>query len=171
MTEFQQALWQKIKRFEVGDPMAAFSFSGRLARENGWEVDYAERVVMEYKRFLFLASISPLPVTPSDQVDQAWHLHLLYTESYWQELCGSILPRPVNHGPTKGGQQENDKFEDWYERTKAFYREVFDRVPPEDIWPSSEIRFGEINFKRVNLDHHWIIRKPKWLRTWKFWKN
>lgn len=171
MTEAHLQLWQRIKHFQIGDPSAAFPFTDRVARENRWELAYTERVIMEYKRFMLLASISPVPVTPSDQVDQVWHLHMIYTESYWDEFCGAVLPRPVQHGPTKGGSRENHKYEDWYTRTKAFYQTTFDREPPEDIWPSSEIRFGEVNFSRVNLDQYWLIRKPQWLRRWKSSKN
>ncbi|MEK6230809.1 MAG: hypothetical protein N2A42_03075 [Luteolibacter sp.] len=33
----------------------------------------------EYKRFVALAMLAGHPVTPSEEVDQAWHLHLVYT--------------------------------------------------------------------------------------------
>jgi hypothetical protein len=36
-------LWEKIRRFELDDPAAAFSFTDRLARENGWPLEYALR--------------------------------------------------------------------------------------------------------------------------------
>ena len=99
------------------------------------------------------------PVTPSDQVDQVWHLHLLYTESYWIELCQNTLGKNIHHGPTKGGAAEQTKFTDWYQKTKEDYKSFFNTEPPEDIWPESEIRFSQINFQRVNLDTHWVIKK------------
>ena len=82
-------------------------------------------------------------VTPSDEVDQAWHLHLTYTRSYWDGLCDAVLGRALHHGPTKGGQAEGDRFENQYERTLASYRAAFGEEPPEDIWPPSAVRFGE----------------------------
>ena len=60
----------------------------RLARENGWSRPYAERVVAEYKRYVFLAMTSDEPVCPSEDVDAAWPLHLTYTRSSWMRFCG-----------------------------------------------------------------------------------
>jgi len=161
MNSEEKALWLKIKNFEIDDPTAQFSFSDRLARENSWSLEYALRTVWEYKKFIFLICIVDNPLTPSDQVDQVWHLHLIYTESYWKDFCENTLGRDIQHGPTKGGQSEKDKFNNWYEATKNIYRIKFSQEPPEDIWPSSSIRFGEINFSRVNLHRNWVIPKFK----------
>jgi hypothetical protein len=161
MTVAQQALWQKIKSFQIDDPASALSFSDRLARENAWTLEYALRCVHEYRKFMFLLCIASHPLTPSDQVDQVWHLHLLYTQSYWNDFCGSILGKQIHHGPTKGGSAEQDKFTNWYEKTKELYLNIFEDKPPPSIWPSSSIRFGKVNFKRINTDENWIIPKPK----------
>lgn len=151
------------KRLEgyTPDEATAFPFSERLARENGWPLPYARRVIQEYKRFAFLAVAAGHPVTPSDEVDQAWHLHMLYTSSYWKDFCGEVLRKPLHHGPTKGGESERDKFHDWYTRTLQSYRKFFNEEPPVDIWPDSRRRFGQdIHFVRVNASRNWIIPKP-----------
>ena len=96
-------LWQRIAAFEFDPVDAALPFSRRLARDNGWSDAFAQRAVEEYRRFVFLAMVAGHPVTPSDEVDQVWHLHLCYTRSYWEDLCGEVLPRPLHHGPTRGG--------------------------------------------------------------------
>jgi hypothetical protein len=79
MNTQQIALLQRIQEFQLDDSASNFSFSQRLARENGWTVQYAKSVIDEYKKFIFLAIVSGHPVTPSDQVDQVWHLHLAYS--------------------------------------------------------------------------------------------
>jgi hypothetical protein len=163
MTEDQLPLWEKIRKFELDDPLSAYSFSDRLARENSWAFGYTLSVMEEYKKFIFLQCIATHPLTPSDQVDQAWHLHLLYTRSYWIELCQNILEREIHHGPTRGGNQERDKFENWYEKTLELYSKVFNQQPPISIWPPSEKRFSDIHFTRVNTRRNWIISKPKFL--------
>ncbi|MFM9988013.1 glycine-rich domain-containing protein [Flavobacterium sp.] len=159
MTDNQLKLWNAIKRFELDEPEVSLNFTDRLARENGWTIEYSLRAIVEYKKFIFLLTISNHPLTPSDQVDQVWHLHLLYTQSYWEDLCENVLKRKIHHGPTKGGDNEKDKFTDWYEKTKALYLETFKAVAPKDIWPTSEIRFSEIEFQRVNVKRNWIIKK------------
>ena len=137
---------------------ASLPFSRRLARENGWTRDYAERVVEEYKRFVYLAMTAGHPVTPSDEVDQAWHLHLTYTQHYWDVMCGEILGRPLHHGPTRGGAQENAKYHDWYSRTLAAYEEAFCERPPADVWPAPADRFAGVeSFQRVNTQDFLLI--------------
>jgi hypothetical protein len=159
MTFEEGQLWDKIEWFDLDDPDSSLTFSESLARENGWTLEYSLRCIEEYKKFMFLICIAPHPLTPSDQVDQVWHLHLLYTHSYWIEFCQNILGKQIHHGPTKGGKLEQDKFTDWYAKTKDLYKELFLTNPPDDIWPSSKIRFSEVNFQRINLDRNWVIKK------------
>ena len=83
MTSEQQRLYERIRTFQFDEGPAVFPFAARLARDNGWSAGFAARVVTEYRRFVFLTVAVGHPVSPSDQVDQVWHLHLLYTESYW----------------------------------------------------------------------------------------
>ena len=159
MTEDQIKLWLHIKNFELDQNDVSFNFTNRLARENGWSIEYCVRAILEYKKFMFLLVNSDCPLTPSDQVDQVWHLHLLYTQSYWDHFCDKTLCKKIHHGPTNGGGNEREKFTNWYEKTKTFYLEIFKNEPPIDIWPSNDIRFSEINFERVNKDKYWTIKK------------
>ncbi len=154
-------LWQKLTELELDAVDASLTFTRRLARENDWSINYTSRVIDEYRRFVYLTQRCDHQVTPSDEVDQAWHLHLTYTQSYWNDLCHSALNRPLHHGPTKGGKSEGIRFEDQYARTLASYEEIFGHAPPEEIWPPSEIRFGEAaSFVRVNKQHVWVLPKP-----------
>jgi hypothetical protein len=99
-------------------------------------------------------------ITPSEEVDQAWHLHLIYTYSYWEEFCKEILKRPIYHGPTKGGKQERQKFDSYYTNTLQLYESVFLGKPPKDIWPSAQRRFQKTNIVKVDKQHYWLIKKP-----------
>jgi len=160
-------LWKRLVALDL-DGTAALSFSQRLARDNGWPLAFAQRVVLEYKKFVYLAATCGHPVTPSDEVDQAWHLHLVYTRSYWDELCGDILGFALHHGPTKGGAAEGHKFQDWYAATQRSYEAVFGTAPPIDIWPPATVRFGEAaHFRRVNMRGKWLLPKPR-LPRWQW---
>ncbi len=161
MDDAKRALYERIQAFSVDHGAEALTFVQRLARENGWTIEYAQRVLEEYKRFMFLAVASGHPVTPSDQVDQAWHLHLAYTRSYWLEWCPNVLGQQVHHGPTKGGADENRKFHDWYQKTLSSYRAMLGEEPPADIWPEASVRFGDdTHHQRVNTKRNWVVRKP-----------
>lgn len=154
-------IWLSLKNFGIDSPNTDLTFVKRLARENGWGLNFAERVFDEYKKFIYLAVTAGHQVTPSDQVDQVWHLHLAYTQSYWINLCEGILKRHLHHGPTKGGRDEDEKYYDWYSRTLASYRQTFGHHPPSDIWPSPEERFDRKNcFVRLNSNDYWLIKKP-----------
>jgi hypothetical protein len=139
----------------------ALPFSKRLARENGWPEAFAARAVEEYRRFTYLCCVSPEPMTPSVAVDEAWHLHLVYTRNYWQAFCGEALGRPLHHGPTAGGKAESTKFRAWYERTLSLYAKEFGVPPPADIWPPADVRFDPSRQPRkVDPATTWVIPKP-----------
>lgn len=156
-------LWQQIRDFPLDEADSRLPFTRRLARENDWSLAFALRVVAEYRRFLYLGQRAGHPVTPSDEVDQAWHLHLIYTHSYWQDLCADVLGGPFHHGPTRGGGEEREKYHELYALTLESYRRLFGEQPPEDIWPSAEERFT-IDALRVRRRDAWVIRKP-WRRA------
>jgi uncharacterized protein (TIGR04222 family) len=156
-----EQLWQRLVAFQFDDPAAALTFTQRLARENGWSVGFADQIVDEYRRFLFLAMTAGHEVTPSDEVDQAWHLHLTFSRSYWQELCAETLGTPLHHGPTRGGKSDGSKYRLLYEQTLQSYRETFREEPPVDIWPGIGERFANpARFVRVDRAKSWVIPKP-----------
>jgi hypothetical protein len=157
----EEMLLHRIRAFRFDEGAPALPFAARLARENGWTLCYAERVIEEYRRFMFLAVAAGHPVTPSDQVDQAWHLHLLYTRSYWNRFCKDVLQQRIDHDPTEGGRDESRKFLRWYEETLASYRRYFGE-PPADIWPRSAIRFGDdLRYVRINVKRTLVIPKAR----------
>lgn len=153
---------ERIESFRLDEPGAALPFTSRLAREQGWSHALAGRVVREYRRFLVLAVEAGHPVTPSEAVDQAWHLHLVYTRSYWQRLCRETLGCELHHEPTSGGAVETGKFTDWYERTLESYRRIFGEDAPQDIWPDPVRRFARAGDGRwVDASAVWLVPKPR----------
>lgn len=136
----EHPVWQRLSSYTVGPENAGLTFLARLARENGWSAPYAERVFDEYRRFCFLAATGEEELTPSDAVDQAWHLHLAYTRDYWGRFCPEVLGLSLHHGPTAGGDTERSRFFDQYARTLLRYEQVFGKIPPGDIWPAAARR-------------------------------
>jgi hypothetical protein len=157
-------VWAALSSYRIGPTDAALSFAERLARENGWSAARTARVMEEYRRFCFLAAIADHPVTPSDAVDQAWHLHLTYTRDYWERFCPDILGRALHHGPTAGGQGERHRFFAQYADTLASYEQAFGASPPADIWPAAAQRLGrDTQARRVHPDAFLIIpRRRAW---------
>jgi hypothetical protein len=158
-------VWNALLSYKIGPTDAALSFSQRLARENGWTVTQAERIIGEYKRFCFLAVTSQHPVTPSDAVDQVWHLHLTYTRDYWERFCPQVLGRLLHHGPTAGGDAELHRYFDQYAQTLKSYEEIFGECPPEDLWPKAAKRLRyDPQARRVHPAKMIILpRRTLWL--------
>jgi hypothetical protein len=126
-------LWARILAFPIDDPTAEVPLSKRLANEQKWKQEFSLRVVEEYRKFIFMTMISERMCTPSLCVDEAWHLHLIYTRSYWEGLCLRTLGRLIHHQPGNGNAEEDAVFVDHYLATLELYSRLFG-PPPEDIW-------------------------------------
>jgi hypothetical protein len=154
-------VWAALSSYVIGPEGALLSFSERLARDNGWNAVLAERVIDEYRRFCFLAATSDVELTPSDAVDQVWHLHLTYTRDYWDRFCPKVLRRPFHHGPTAGGNVEQSRFFDQYALTLQRYEQVFGLAPPKDIWPGAARRLiDDPRARRVHPRDGMVISRP-----------
>ena len=132
--EERELLWQKIAAFPFDAPGARFPFSHRLARENKWDYDFGLQAIEEYRKFIFLCCISPQGASPSKVIDEVWHLHLIYTQNYWEEFCSKTLNRNIHHHPSTGGSPEKEKHKNWRAETLALYRDTFHTAPPPAFW-------------------------------------
>lgn len=160
----EDPLWRALAAMRIEPEGAALGFAARLARENGWSLAHGAAVVAEYRRFLYLAATAGGQVTPSEDVDQAWHLHLTYSRHYWDVLCGRILGRPLHHGPTEGGAAEDARYRGQYEATLARYRAIFGDAPPPAIWPAGADRFA-VRPLRIDASRYWLVPKALTGRT------
>ena len=129
-------------------------FTERVSMENCWSLEKSKKGIEEYKKFMILASISPTPVTPSDEVDQIWHLHIVHMRDYSQ-FC-KVLGKEIIHGPTEGGEVEDARYLKQYKYTLDFYEETFGE-PDIEFWPSPQDRFNGV-FGRVDFDNHLVIK-------------
>jgi hypothetical protein len=118
------------------------SFLPRLLRETGWTTEQCDRTLQEYRRFLFLHRTTHHTVIPSQMVDKVWHLHLLYTRSYWEDLCHNILKTPLHHQPGSASGDQRHFFHGNYEATLKSYETIFHHAPPADIWPEPSLQFA-----------------------------
>jgi len=159
---FDDALWQRLRAHQIGPADASLTFAARLARENRWSLAHAERVILEYMRFCYLARTAGHPVTPSDAVDQAWHLHLTYSRDYWEVFCPLVLGADLHHGPTAGGEAQRALYYGQYAATLKAYESAFGVSPPVQIWPDARRRFAvDPKAVRVNPADALIVSKMR----------
>ena len=100
-----KALWDRIASHVLDQPRIEEPFSVKLAQAEGWTHDFAQAVIEEYRWFLYLACISDDPVTPSQTIDRAWHMHLTFSRDYWEVLCPKTLGRDLHHEPCSGPKE------------------------------------------------------------------
>ena len=116
-------LWKKIEAYNFDEPISEYGFSTRLAKENFWTIDFTQKAMLEYKKFMYLAAISDLMVSPSEIVDTVWHQHLIFTQSY-ADFC-RMIGKDVQHIPSTHNRAEFEKFKLAKERTKELYQNNF----------------------------------------------
>ena len=121
-----------LDRLAEEDTGTRNGFTLRLAKEEGWDYARSVRVVAEYRRFLYLASLGD--VSPPPDVDAAWHLHLTYTRAYRTGLCERTLGHTLDHNPATG-VEDTLRYKTLYADTRRRYLEEFGSEPPVDIWP------------------------------------
>lgn len=159
MTNSELELWNKIKSFQFDKPNIRLTFAKRLEKENAISEHFANQIVDEYRKFLFLCFVSKGQMAPSHFVDLAWHLHLTYTKSYWVELCKNTINRDLHHNPTEGGKKEDAKFKDLYKDTLDLYELYFSSNAPGAVWPD-ENHNPKNTIVGIDKSKNWIIPKP-----------
>jgi hypothetical protein len=127
-------LWKRIQSFSLDVPNVEFPFSKKLAKEENWTENFTKKAIEEYKKFVYLCCILPNGASPSEIVDKVWHMHLIYTQNYWEEFCPNILGQKLHHQPSNGGSTEKVKHQSWFHETLQQYEEIFGEKAPEDIW-------------------------------------
>lgn len=144
LTVRNENLWKRIQSFSLDAEDAVFPFSKKLAKEENWSTDFVRKAIEEYKKFVYLCCILPNGASPSKIVDKVWHMHLIYTQNYWEDFCPNILKRSLHHHPSTGGSSESVKHQNWFSETLENYRIIFSQEPPADIW-NSQIKKSKPN--------------------------
>jgi hypothetical protein len=137
-------LWEKILSFDFDNPPSEYGFSTRLANENFWTKDFTELAILEYKKFMYLATTSEVMVSPSEIVDTVWHQHLIFTQSY-SDFC-NLIGKQIQHIPSTHNKEEYEKFKLAKERTKKFYSNIFGEQP-NTIWEYNDM-YGSLNLEK-----------------------
>ncbi len=93
----------------------------------GWPLKRAERAVEQYRRWLWLVAVYPdVPLPPTRDVDQVWHVHILDTAKYAED-CQVIFGRLLHHNPYAGWEsaEAEAKHQADFKRMKALHARHF----------------------------------------------
>lgn len=160
LTPCERALWERATAHPFENPAVVLDFARRLARTMGWSLQTARAGIEEYRRFCFLAALATEPVTPSEEVDEIWHLHLTYSRDYWDVWCARVLGRALHHDPTAGGPVEHSRYRAQYAETLALYESYFG-PPDARFWPGLQDRFRPLpRYQLVDRDRTIVLARP-----------
>ena len=135
-------LWDRLaafdfeKRFGASDDHACepeFTFAGKLSAAEGWQKDYTQVAIEEYRRFLYLTQIGNAQATPSAVIDRVWHMHQTYTHEYWEYLCDGVFGRPLHHEPCLNAASM-PRYREQYAKTMQLYVSEFGDLPLRNVW-------------------------------------
>lgn len=120
----------------------------RIAKIHEVPIDFANGLITEAKRMLYLCIISNESVAPPDRIDWAWHEMLMFTHFYkeFAEFIGGF----IHHVPNPPASEDEPK-ETWksikknlgkprpgtdtYNKTKSNYEKFFGKKPDPLYWP------------------------------------
>jgi hypothetical protein len=93
----------------------------------GWDIEYADRVEVRYKRFLCMMLVEKdFSFVPTGDIDIFWHQHILDTRAYAKD-CITVFGEFLHHYPYFGLRGEDDAkdLQDSFELTKEYYLKFF----------------------------------------------
>ena len=80
---------------------------------------------------------------------------MTYSEFYWEDFAKGMPVKP-HHGPTRGGDDEDNKFIDWYAKTLESYEQIFGNKPPYTFGQARMNDFEQISHG-LGLTHPSIL--------------
>jgi hypothetical protein len=123
------------------------NFSKNFKAEHLLSEAIAETHIDEYRKFLYISSITGQVQTPSKEVDLVWHYHIEHFENYLQ-ASEILFNKPFLHMPSDGSEDDEIKHKQLYENTLNTMEKFFGEVNAS-CWKSAEVRFSQ-KFRWVN---------------------
>jgi uncharacterized membrane protein YgcG len=152
-------LWRRIQNATLVDgDWENSKFIIRVAEKHDWRPSKVRALIEEYKKFLYIA-VTDGPATPSKEVDEIWHEHILFTESYFGTWT-KVLGRTLHHKPGFEGEDFSKTFKRIEDKKREYFgAEVVDKLSEvadaiTDITPSKSYTSHEITSKDVGHSHH-----------------
>lgn len=105
-----------------------------------WSDSYAQAVLEEYQRFMHIRALD-FGTSPTDPIDQLWHIHILYTENYY-DYCMKKFGKFIHHSPDMSLDQKARQAR--IRKTIKIYSQLYPSILYPEIW--------NINTELINLN-------------------
>ena len=102
------------------------STEDRLTNIDNWPRKTAIQAVGDYRNYLYLRKkYSDQALTPSYEIDEAWHAHILHTREY-TKFCHELFGYYLHHDPHIMGQKGDfHQLETSFELTQELHKKEF----------------------------------------------
>jgi hypothetical protein len=124
-------LWLKLNMMNAEGLTAFAPLVQAMQAQMGHSAEAAQRIIEEYRKFLFLAMRAGHQVIPPGVVNDVWLMHMESVQDYWEALGGMISERPIAQGVGAAGAASAA---DAWKATLQSYERIFGTKPPMDIW-------------------------------------
>ena len=104
------------------------TFEENISKYFNWTIDYTNKVIYEYERFLYLKA-NNLDIIPSNDIYKLWKYHILIPTEYYN-YCISKYSKIIDFNP-------NQKFINNYINifnTLTCYKNTFGNIIYNDVW-------------------------------------
>lgn len=129
------SLWYRVRGAMLPVERDGRDFSGQLADITGLARAAAEALEVEYRRFLYIAALSPAPRQPIGLLRAAWEYHASL-DGYHKDFCRWVIDRHLPVAPV-GKVTAPAYAATWFD-----YSAEFGARPPEPYWPAPETRMA-----------------------------
>ena len=106
------------------------SFEENIAKYNNWSIDFCNKVIFEFERFISIRSNNP-NTSPSDYIDKLWHSIILNTEFYI-DYCLKKFGKIIHHNTFDSFDLNQRKIR--IINTINIYKSTYDSFMYPEIW-------------------------------------
>lgn len=124
-------LWLKLNMMNAQGLQAFAPMMKLVEQQMGANVEMAQRIIEEYRKFLFLAMRAGHQVIPPGVINDVWMMHIQNAQNYWENLSQMITERPTAQGIDA---KSFASMADAWTATLQSYEKIFGTKPPLDIW-------------------------------------
>lgn len=116
-----------------------------------WSLSRAQTAVKALREFYLLKSqYADLALSPSSEVDEVWHLHILNTRAYHKD-CQVVFGEYLHHTPGIGKEENAEGWEN-YQRLSQLYLKT-EEVEPGVIKAAAQAGCGSIVSAKCSKGH------------------
>ena len=106
------------------------TFEEQIAIYHNWSIEYCNKVIFEYERFLYLKADNSNMIASND-IYKLWQYHILTTEIY-TTYCLTKFGKVINHNPFVEMNKENRN--NRFVQTLEEYIKRFSNIMYQEVW-------------------------------------